>query len=377
MIKNATVVTDNAQRTPQTLERGDPAYVMSRSELKDFQRNPWDWRFAWKQYADKMEKRTGERPEKEDTEATFWGSGVDVLTLTPEQFNSRYLVTPPTYPSTGMECPVCKTVTSAKTCREHKVARVPVTTEKAWKSNASYCQKWEEENGEEGKITVRSALVDQWKVAAEILLEHEIAGPLLSGARKQVLITAEYHDRATKLVIPISMILDAVPESLCRECGGHGAVSCKSCNGTGQSGGTSIVDLKTSNSSARWENEIEKWYLDGQAWLYLLGWNQATGEERTEMIHVIQKSEPPYTVDVVIPDQAFLTIGKVKILNALMEYCQCLKTGKWRSQPIGAEIAGNMRIVRPQAWMLEKAMLTTPTIAEEPREEMPSDDVPS
>lgn len=348
MIKNARIIGDNAQRIPQTLKRGDSAYVMSRSELKEFQRNPWDWRYAWEKYADEVEKRTGVRPEREDTEATFWGSGVDVLTLTPEQFNQRYLVTPATYPSSGMQCPICKTVTNAKSCREHGVARVKITTDKPWKSNARYCQQWEEDNGEEGKITVRSALVDQWRVAAEILLEHEFAGPLLAGARKQVEIRAEYHDRATGLIIPITMLLDDIPLA-----------------------GTAIVDLKTANNSSRWENEVEKWYLDGQAWLYLTGWNQATGEDRTEMVHVIQKSEPPYTVDVAMLSGEFLQIGKIKLLNALMEYCQCLKTGKWRNQPIGAEIMpGGARLVRPADWMLAKAKQTIPTIEEE---EMPEE----
>src|ERR1700744_3541963 len=104
--KNVQIVGDRVpvhEYRAESKKRGSDGYTMSRGELMDILFNPHKWLCGM----------GGD----ESTKSTVWGNLIDTLVLTPEQYTKLYVVAPATYPSKGMQCPQCKTITSAKTCR--------------------------------------------------------------------------------------------------------------------------------------------------------------------------------------------------------------------------------------------------------------------
>src|SRR5512139_3635422 len=68
----------------QTAKRGDPAFIMSKSELWNFAQCPSRWLAGYKE---------------EKSEKMSWGDRVDCLALTPERFAKRFVICPDTYPA--------------------------------------------------------------------------------------------------------------------------------------------------------------------------------------------------------------------------------------------------------------------------------------
>src|SRR5437868_1489880 len=99
-------------------KRGAREFVMSRSELAEFNHCPARWIAGFKK--------------KDDTDALAWGSIIDCLmTATPGTFSRRYAVCPETYTNKKGEV-------------------------KPWNNNADACQEWNETQEESGKEVLKS-----------------------------------------------------------------------------------------------------------------------------------------------------------------------------------------------------------------------------
>lgn len=299
---------------------------MSRSELVQFNRNPWKWVHG------AQDEETGEME---------WGSLIDCLALTPERFESVYEVVPETYTTTGMKCPVCQSVTDSKKCAKCKVERVEVSVEKEWNYQAAQCEEWREGVKKAGKTAVKRSTLTAAKEAVFRLMEDEIIKRLFDASKKQVQIVVEYHDKVTGIVVQVKMLLDLLPDHLNAEFGRF------------------LADLKSTNNAeiSAWERHIFAFNLHTQGGLYLDGTNAALGTNYDGFYHAVQEQDAPYATARRMMSEEFLTLGRDTYKKALKRYCQCLATGKWPGfddeddQP-GNPVIDGWRIANLSAWMI-------------------------
>jgi hypothetical protein len=278
--------------------RGKEQYVMSRTDLCRFARNPQKWFLG---------------EDKEETDALEWGSLLDCIALTPELFEKRYAVCPETYPVKGMECPVCKSITESESCKKCASKRVPVTIEKPWNWQADYCGTWRINQESAGMACVKPDLSSKAWLAAGRLYKDPLIEEFMKASERQVMVVVEWQDEETGISVPIKCLLDLVPDRK------HPKF------------GTMLADLKSARNGSvgAWPNVVANDGLHIQAALYLDAYNAATGHKYETFHHIISENVPPYVTARRMLSDEFLNMGRVFYKNALMDYCQCLKAGEW------------------------------------------------
>ncbi len=256
--------------------RGDANRVMSRSELKRFDWCPSRW-------------LAGEQDEESD--AMEWGSLIDCLALTPDQFQHRYAVTPATYMAKGKK-------------------KDDPEEEKPWNRNATVCKEWEEAAKESGKIALKPNEEKEARQAVRRLMLNPKIARVLDSSRRQVPLVVEYRDEETGRVIPLKVLIDVVPTSDCARY---------------------LVDLKTTGNAhpSMWSREVFKHWYDAQAALYLDAWNACNDDQRDTFLHIKQENYPPYETGTQPLSEDFIVSGRARYIAALRKYCQCLATDVW------------------------------------------------
>lgn len=287
MLKNAKLIGDNIDTSayltqPTGVKRGDKAFVMSRGELMRFYRCPSKWL-----------KGVGD----ESSDSKDYGSLIDMMVLTPNKFNTRYVVAPAMYP-----------------CEPTK--KDP-RTEKPWTLKATYCADWKDQQETKGLEVVTASDKADVDGAAQSLAEYAL--DFIGASKVQVMCMAEWHDE-TGIVVPVKVLLDLVPDKDSRF-------------------GTKLGDFKSCQSARPkdFEKSIFDYNYDAQAWLNRELYVMATNERREDWQFVIQENTAPWECP---PEQPILSLesfsdGEIKIKRALRKYCQCLKTGIWPSYDIG------------------------------------------
>lgn len=103
---------------------------------------------------------------EEDRDIMVFGNLVDCLLLEPELFESRYIITPETYPS---------------------IVKKGLTF-KPWSWNANYCKEWRDQKSEEnpGIKIISNDDLTRAKNIVERILAHPTAGKWLLGSDRQV-----------------------------------------------------------------------------------------------------------------------------------------------------------------------------------------------
>lgn len=289
----------------ESTKRGEDGFVMSRSQLMDFDENPWEWLKGKKDDA---------------TSEMEWGSLLDCMVTTPSMTRHLYAVYPETYPA----------VVKGK------------TENKPWNLNADFCKEWRDKNEAEGLTCIKPALYEEARIACARLMEDERIARLVSVSRKQVQVVVEYHDKDTGIVVPFRMMLDFQPAPDDAEFGQF------------------LADMKEVNDIRPYEYEkkifSQGWHV--QAALYLDGTNAAMGEEHySGFYHIIQKSEWPYPVGRRMLSEEFLALGRSKYLSALQRYCRCLKENKWpgiddEDNVPGSPVVDGWRLAQPASYMV-------------------------
>lgn len=296
MYSNAKVlgeITNPADYHHQKVNRGDPGYAMGRSDLMDFAFCPERWKNG---------------ATTEDTTATIWGSLIDCIVLQPTEFNNRYAVSPATY-------------TDEKTGKE-----------KPWTFSANVCKQWREDQG--GKQIVKEELWGQAKWAHSILTGTPRVQAFLDDSQNQLMATADWTDRETKVVVPVKVLIDIVP-------GGKHVGA--------------LADLKTARCAhpGPWARVAWSMGYDAQAALYLDVWNAATGDERQSWYWVVQENQPPYQPAVLMASQEMIELGRNRYRQALGNYARCVATGLWPGYEIfGRMILDQIPVIEPLPWML-------------------------
>jgi hypothetical protein len=264
----------------QTAERGTPEFIMSPSSLKLFNECPS--RFI-----------AGYQPPESD--AKTFGSLLDTLALTPAQFPERYAVKPATY-------------------RDAKTGE-----EKPFNMNATVCKQWASE--QDGKVVVSNSDYVEAQTAAKRLMADETIAELIGCSDKQVHVIGDWHDEATKLVIPVQCLIDLAPKS----------------DSPFQK---SLCDLKTTrNASQRpFARQVFTFGWHIQAAMDLALYAAATGEDRCDWLFVAQENYAPFQTGRRLLSQDFIDIGRHAFQSALKKYARCLKSGLWMAttQPINS-----------------------------------------
>jgi hypothetical protein len=301
--KTARVVskqTSPADYRVQKGKRGDKDYVMSRSEICEFDNCPSRWLAGYK---------------SEGSASSEWGDLIDGMALlTVSQFDDLFAIAPLMYP-----------------CEPTK--KDP-RTEKPWNRNATFCGDWEER--QDGKTVVTQKAYVEAAEAHGSLMRDTIADALLATSEKQVYVLAEYHDRDTKLTVPVKALIDLVPpvESAFGKC---------------------LMDFKTARSAGRraWRMAVFEYNYHVQAALYLDAYTLATGEDRCEFRHLIQENVFPWQPGKRILSAEYLELGRLKYTQALRRYCQCLDTGEWPGYERGQQFDG-FEMCEPEPYMLTR-----------------------
>lgn len=321
-LRNGRIVGVNvspATYTAQRYHRGQKRFVMSRGELVEFAHCPARWRDGY---------------ESEETASTEWGTMLDAMVLAGNgEFEERYAVMPAKYPHKGMQCPSCGSVTDSRSCAKCKVDRVEVTIEKDWDWNSNYCKAWREQQGERTCIKF-----EQWErgreAAAQLHADKEIRR-LIKCSRKQVMVRAEYEDKATGLVIPLRCLIDLVPSKR-------------------SAFGKCLADLKTCRSGdlSDWTRAVDDHGYHIQGAIYLDAYNCATGEQRHDFLHALQENFEPWQPGKRSLSPEMIELGRRRYTEALQYYCQCLKSRKWPGYERNAMTLNGWAIVSPEAWMV-------------------------
>lgn len=297
MFKNAKIigagVNSEEYHNQKVEDRGKADFWMSPSQLKEFARCPRRWIDGY------------EMPE---SKAKDNGNLFDCLLLTPAQFEQRYRVKPETY-------------------KDEKSG-----TMKPWNGNSTVCKEWVADHSDYHVIS----LDEQNDVLSAIarLRKDEVIVAFLDASDKQVLVQAEWHDPATKLIVPVRCLMDLVPkaDSEFSKC---------------------LGDVKTTRSAglSAFTRDVHKLGYHVQAAFDLDIYTAATKEDRTDWCFILGESFKPWQPAKRLLSGDFLAIGRADYTSALTSYCLCRKHGHFPDYDETDEAVQGWSIVQPEPWM--------------------------
>lgn len=276
------------------IARGNPAFVMTRSQLCAFALNPRRWLDGY------------ERP---DASCLEWGSLIDALVL--GGFDDRYVTCPTEY-----------------TDKDGK--------QKPWNWNATACKEWRAKH--DGKEPLKSSERLKAVTAVNRLTNMDWVRNLVMGrdTRKQVLIEAEYHDRNTGLVIPFKALLDIVTDSPIAD----------------------LKTARSANPMLWAKHAFYNGYhVQGALNLDLFN-AATGEERTDFLNIVQENYPPYHVPDEPFLYSAeFLQLGRDFYTLALRRYADCLKENRWPSYSSNSVIPGCV-IIEPEPWMLKVSAQT-------------------
>lgn len=279
MIKNAKVIgtvrTDDYNEDDEP--RGSKELTVRAHILQEILRNARRW------------VRGYESPPSPSQE---FGDAFDCLLLTPQHWPLRFCITPATY-----------------TTKEGKQAK--------WRNDKRNPEvaAWLDEH--EGLTVVDQKTNASVHGALARLKEDETLTDLVNTSQHQVMVTAQWHDTETGLIVPLKCLIDIVPPP------DHPVF------------GNSLFDTKTTRNASpkSFGSDAQRFRYDLQGAFYLDMHNAATGEARDSFGHLIVENYPPFEYRTPPPllSLRFLNFGRLSYQAALAAYCQALTSGNWPS----------------------------------------------
>jgi len=269
-------VSQDAYRA-QTAKRGEPGYIIGRSDLHEIASCPWRWLHS-------------DGADDDSTASTDWGTLVDASLFGGDM--DQFVVCPATYMGEDRK-------------------KNPV--EKPWNWNATACQEWREAQG--GKQIVKAEVWEAAESAVALFKADPQLSAMMQGAQFQAHVTADWTDKDTGIVVPVKTLVDVVP-----------AASFK------VRGQSALADGKTARNGAAgaWPRICFDGWYHVQGALYLDVWNAATPtDQRTTFLHAIVENVKPYAIGRRELADQMLRLGQAQYQAALTIYAKCLATGVW------------------------------------------------
>lgn len=253
---------------PQKVKRGHPDYVMSKSEMWKFRKNPHKW-------------LTGE--DEDATPDMEFGTAVDILVLTPNDWGSTFAVAPETY---GKDS-------------------------KPWNWNANEAKEFKSVAESRGQVAVKQSFADEAKKAASRIESDKRLSSFIHSCDKQVRLDVNWNDKSG-IVVPFRCLIDLVPRKdtpFSRYLG----------------------DLKCTGNAEhhKWDRMVFDKGYHYQGKVYMDAYNAASGENRDTFVHAIIESNPPYEPARRMLSEEFLKLGYESFVKDMDRYCECLSTGIW------------------------------------------------
>lgn len=288
----------------QSEKRGSPKFLMSRSELMRFNKNPWKWFKGAKQ---------------EVTNEMDWGSLLDCMVTTPHLLKELFDIYPETYPSSDKK-----------------------PEPKPWNLNSNYCKAWRDERLAKGVTPIYMDVYEGARQACARLMEDPHISRLIEVSQRQVMLNVEYRDKETGIVVPFKCLLDLMPSDNDEEYGRF------------------LADIKTTGDASpwKWERTIFDQSYHIQAACYIDALNAARGDDHySGFLHAICEQDEPYAVGKRILSDEWLEEGRKVYQTALKRYCQCLSTGTWagyddEDNVPGSPLLQGWRLSSPQSFMI-------------------------
>ena len=298
--------------------RGDKDFEASSGMLRDFGHCARRW-------------RDGYQPPETDAQA--FGSLVDCLVLTPNQFQAHYAVRPETYKNDKGEI-------------------------KEWNNNATVCREWNSAAKQSGQDALKQAELTEAQTAVKRLRADPILAAFMDASDKQAWVQGEWHDEPTGLVIPCKALVDIAPRD------DSDFAAC-------------LGDLKTTRSAKPgvWSRFSSERGYHLQAAFYLDLWNSARGQQRDTWCFVLCENFPPYQTGRAMLSVQKLEYGRILYRAYLARYAQCLVTGNWPDYNFGPGVIDGWSLDIESRWDEMEAMAALDTATKpEPAPEEPDPD---
>lgn len=275
-----------------------------------------------------------------------YGSILDTLALTPNQFFARYALQPETYESTGMKCPNCEDVQpKSKKCKECKCEREEVKLTKKWSGQSTTCEEWEAAQIKSGKEICTPKQLADAQAAAKRLFDDPIIGDYINESDRQVWIAAEWHDSPTGLVVPVKCLVDLLPRKDSEFFDGAG-------------------DLKSTKCAKKlaWERFADNvgYNIQG-AWNIDLVQAALPSENRRKFAFILSENHHPWEPsremmedDTEASEGGLMANSRAKYRRIVANYCQCLKHGKWPGYADNDESSDGWNIWQQDPWSAQR-----------------------
>lgn len=281
---------DDYHTAKQSAKRGSAEFPMSPSALKAFEHCPRRWVDGY---------------ESPESDAKDFGSLVDCLFLTPDQFITKYAIKPETYVNEDEET-------------------------KPWNGNAKVCKKWLEDHSRFNVISA-GELSDAKKAVARLMADETISA-YHSACDFQVLIRGEWHDKSG-IVIPVECLIDLWPK-------------------VESEFASTLADLKCirNGSTDKFKRQVHQFGWHTQAAFDLDMAVAATGEDRNSWCIVGVENYAPFQPTKKLLDSNFIDIGRAEYRHQLARYARSVKTGNWDDYDAADNVQG-WSIVAAEPWM--------------------------
>jgi len=304
-------------RIGEGIARGSRGFVMSRSELVDFDACPEKW--------------VRGMPD-EVTRSLKFGDLFDTLLVGNGSFSERFEILPETYASETLVCPQCGSEGTGKICRPCKMERTIRVTELPWNANATVCKQHLQRIEKDGKTAVKEVDVNCARKAIEILKESQdgVMWQMLGISKHQVLVRADWVDEERDIIVPFKICLDVLPDP------------------KDPRFGSTLADVKTSESAElhKWTRHVWTYKYHVQAALYMDVVNAVLGTDYTEFVHFIIENTAPWVSTYRYLAPEFIELGRREYRAALERYVHCIVTREFPGY--------DTQDAAPEPWMLRE-----------------------
>lgn len=338
MFQNAKIIgkaVPQREYQPQKCVRGEVGFEMSSSALRLFAECPSKWR------------RGFEPPASQSLE---YGSLLDTLVLTPEQFADVYALHPENYESEGMQCPSCGSVSDAASCRKCKKDRVKVKVTKPWTNQSETCKAWGEARKAEGKEICSANELADAQVAAKRLFDDPIIGDYIRESDKQVWIAAQWADAPTGLVVPVKCLVDLLPRFNSEFFEGAGDLKSTKC--AKQSSWERFAGAVGYDIQGAWNIDLVQAALPNERrykFSFILSESHAPWEPSREEMELSEDHDQTGSL---------MADARARYKRMMHAYCQCLKRNKWPgyADTDESKLSGGWNVWRQDPYKAQREM---------------------